>query len=154
MIHFLFFMIQFPTYPENHNIKISFCFLNQGTKANLFLALRLKTILMWCASCFYQNSNAVAVLAQDSFLQYTLESVFLVIHFSYGLFLLVQWYNTEDCFTTVEHCFKSVYFQELHCCVPCIIQNTDLVWSYYFAIFFFPVDVYHLSRWKLLIKHV
>ena len=26
------------TYPENHDTKTSFCFLNQETKANLFLA--------------------------------------------------------------------------------------------------------------------
>ena len=35
------------TYPENHNTKITFCFLNQGTKTNLFLALRLKK----CCCC-------------------------------------------------------------------------------------------------------
>ena len=52
-----------PTYPGNHDTKISFCFLNWVTTINLILALRLKTISMWCISCFYQNSNAVAVLA-------------------------------------------------------------------------------------------
>ena len=32
------------TIPENHNIKISFCFLNQETKINRILDLRLKMI--------------------------------------------------------------------------------------------------------------
>ena len=41
---FIFHDGVFPTYPENHNIKEGFCFLNRGTKTNSFLLLRLKTI--------------------------------------------------------------------------------------------------------------
>lgn len=44
MIHFSFFMIVFPTYPDNHNTKEDFCFLNQGTKTKLFLAAKVKMI--------------------------------------------------------------------------------------------------------------
>ena len=41
-----------PTIPEYHDTKIHFCFVNREIKTNLFLALRLKTISMWCVSCF------------------------------------------------------------------------------------------------------
>ena len=34
----------FPTYPENHDTKEGFCFLNRGTKTKLFLAVKIKTI--------------------------------------------------------------------------------------------------------------
>ena len=66
-----------------------------------------------------------------------MESVFVVIHFSYVLFLSLHWYNTEDCFTIAERCLKSVCYQELHCCIPYIIQSTNLVWSYYLLLFLF-----------------
>ena len=61
-IYFSFFTIVSPTIPENHDNKISFCFLKGDKKTNLFLALRLKTISIRCMSCFLLNSEAVAIL--------------------------------------------------------------------------------------------
>ena len=39
---FIFHDGVFPTYPENHNIKEGFCFLNRGTKTKFFLAIKVK----------------------------------------------------------------------------------------------------------------
>ena len=94
MIHFSFIMIVSPTIPDNHDTKINFGFPNQETKANLFLALRLKTILIWCVSCFLLKQWCFCCLDIKYIFQYKLESVFVVIHFSYVLFLFVHWYNT------------------------------------------------------------
>ena len=42
---FIFHYTVSPTYSENHDTKISFCFLNQGTKTNLFIAFKVKNDL-------------------------------------------------------------------------------------------------------------
>ena len=49
---FFIFHDSFSHLPRKSWYQKSFCFLNQETKTNFFLAFRLKTILMWCVSCF------------------------------------------------------------------------------------------------------
>ena len=39
---FIFHDTVFPSYPENHNTKEGFCFLNRGTKTKFFLAGKVK----------------------------------------------------------------------------------------------------------------
>ena len=80
----------FPTYPENRNIKVSFCFLNRETETNFFLAGKLKTISMWVCH-FYKNCFVDVFLTQNSFLQYKFSFSFCGL--IYGLRIFLQLLN-------------------------------------------------------------
>ena len=41
-MHFSFFTIVFPTYPENHDTKYGCCFLNREIKTKFFHAVKVK----------------------------------------------------------------------------------------------------------------
>ena len=64
---FIFHDTVFTYYPENHNTIVSFCFLNWGTKINLFLVVKLKAISISVCQ-FYENSFVIALWTHSSFL--------------------------------------------------------------------------------------
>ena len=141
----------FPTYPENHNTKEGLYFLNRGTKTKLFCVVKVKNDfnmmhisfllkqLCWC--CLDRTFVSLILLGVSFSNSFQLYVVFLSVH----------WY-TEDCFTITESCFKSVYYYFNYIVAPQLIQNTNLIWSYFLLLFLFCH--WSLSHWKLLLKHV
>ena len=95
-------------------------------KQTSFLLLPLKTISVW-AFHFYKNSFVVTVLMHNSFFLRKIVVSFSSNSFQLCILFISVPLCTEDCFIIAGGCFKSVYYQELHSCVPRIILNTKLV---------------------------
>ena len=101
--------IVFSTYPENHNTKEGFCFLNRGTETKFFLAVKVKNdfniihnsflLKQLCCCCLNIKFFSVTLIGVSFFKSSQL----------YIYFFSMYWY-TEDCLTITKHCFKSVYY--------------------------------------------
>ena len=106
---FIFHDTVFRTYPENHNTKEDFYFLNQGTKTKFFLAVKVKNNFNMMRISFLLKQLCCCCLDIRFFSVILIGVSFCNSFQLYVLFLSVHWY-TEDCFTITEHCFKSVYY--------------------------------------------
>ena len=103
------YAIVFSTYPENHNTKEGFCFLNRGTETKFFLAVKVKNdfniihnsflLKQLCCCCLNIKFFSVTLIGVSFFKSSQL----------YIYFFSMYWY-TEDCLTITKRCFKSVYY--------------------------------------------
>ena len=106
---FIFHNTVFLTYPENHNTKEYFCFLNQETKTKFFLDVKVKNDFNMMRISFLLKQLSCCCL-DIRFRSLILLGVSFCNSFQlYVIFLSVHWY-IEDCFTITECCFKSVYY--------------------------------------------
>ena len=135
-----FSQYSFSTYPENHDTKDSFCFLNRGTKAQFFLA-KVKNSF---------NMMRISFLLKHLCCSYLSIRFFSLILIGVSFCNSLQWYVvflSVHYFTIVERCFKSMYYWELHCCIPPNIkQRSSLI---VFFIYFFSLllrSIYHFGN--------
>ena len=106
---FIFHNTVFLTYPENHNTKEYFRFLNQETKTIFFLTVKVKNDFNMMRISFLLKQLSPCCL-DIRFRSLILLGVSFCNSFQlYVLFLSVHWY-IEDCFTITECCFKCVYY--------------------------------------------
>ena len=106
---FIFHDTVFPTYPENHDTKEGFCFLNRGIKIKFFLAFKGKNDFNIMRISFLLKQLCWCCLDIRFFSLILLGVSFCNSFQLYVLFLSVQW-STEDCHTITERYFKSVYY--------------------------------------------
>ena len=109
LMHLLIFHnTVFPTYPENHNTKEGFCFLNRGAKTKFFLAVRVKNNLSMMRTSFLLKQLCCCCLDIRFFSLILIGVSFCNSSQLFALFIVVQWY-IENCFTITHCCFKSLY---------------------------------------------
>ena len=108
-VFFIFHNIVFPTYSENHDTKEDFCFLNQGTKTKLFLAIKVKNDFNMMRISFLLKQLCCFCLGIRFFSVISIGVSFCNSFQLYFLFLSMHWY-TEDCFTIIERSFKLVHY--------------------------------------------
>ena len=105
---FIFHDTVFPTYPENHDTKEGFCFLNQGTKTKFFHSVKVCDFNMKRISFLLKQLGWCCL--DIRFFSLILLGVSFCNSFPfYVLFLSMQW-STEDCLKITERYFKSVYY--------------------------------------------
>ena len=138
-----------PTFPENHDTKEDFCFLNQGSKTKFFLAVKVKKDFnmihislkkQLCCSCFDIKLFSLILIG--------------VSFYNSVVFFFFLWI---DILRIVLHLLNVVLnivlYQKLYCCIPPNIKYRSCLTVILCFFFLFAIDVC-LLHWTLLIKHV
>ena len=131
----------FPTYPENQDTKDSFCFLNRGTKAQFFLAVKVKNSF---------NMMRISFLFKHLCCCYLSIRFFSLILIGVSFCNSLQWYVvilSVHYFKITERCFKSMYYWELHCCVPPNIKQRSSLIVFFISFFsLLLMSIYHVGN--------